>query len=96
MVFAIQVGRGALMRARKPKNRAGELLDMGGCIFLMEPDTCGCGVMRPPGVHHLEGKLGAFESFLEVVFPGGKPPTELSSEPLTPCPTSAKDNIFQL
>ncbi len=26
--------RGALMRARKPKNRAGELLDMGGCLYI--------------------------------------------------------------
>jgi hypothetical protein len=37
--------------------------------------------MRPLGVCHLKGKLGAFESFLEVVFPGGKPPTELASLP---------------
>ncbi len=40
MVFMIQVGRGALMRARKPENRAGELLDTG--FFLLEPETCGC------------------------------------------------------
>jgi hypothetical protein len=81
MVFAIRVGRGALMRVRKPKNRAGELLDMGGYIILTEPETCGCGVMRPLGVCHLKGKLGAFESFLEFVFPGGKPLTELASLP---------------
>jgi hypothetical protein len=94
MVFAIRVGKGALMRVRKPENRAGELLDMGGCIFLTEPETCGCGVMRPLGVHHLKGKLGVFGSFPEVVFPPGKPPTELASESLKPCLTFANENIF--
>jgi hypothetical protein len=96
MVFAIRVGRGALMKARKPKNRAGELLDTGGCIFLMEPEIYGCGVTRPLGVHHLKGKLGAFGSFPEVVFPGGKPLTELASKLLKPCLSFPEENILKL
>jgi hypothetical protein len=50
----------------------------------MEPETCGCGVMRPLGVRHLQGKLGAFGSFPEVVFPGGKPMTDFASKSLKP------------
>jgi hypothetical protein len=47
--------------------------------------------MRPLGVCHLKGKLGAFASFPEVIFPGGKPSTELASESLKPCLTFAKE-----
>jgi hypothetical protein len=55
------------MRVRKPKYRAGELLGKGGCIFLTEPETFGCGVMKPMGVRHLKDKLGAFGSLSRVV-----------------------------
>ncbi len=78
---------------KKLDNRAGELLGMGGCIFLMEPETCGCGMMRPLGVRHLKGKLGAFGSLSQFVFPGGKTPTELASESLKPCLTFAKEGV---
>jgi hypothetical protein len=50
--------------------------------------------MRPLGVRHLKGKLGAFGSLSQVVFPGKKPPIELASELLKPCLTFAKENIF--
>jgi hypothetical protein len=63
-------------------------------IFLMQPETCGCGVMRPLGVLHLKGKLGAFGSLSEVIFPGGMPPTELASKLLKSCLTCTKGNIF--
>ncbi len=82
------------MRARKPKNRTGELLNMGGCIFDGVRD-CGWSNETPVGtIRHLKGKSGAFGSFPEVVFPGGKPSTELASKSLKPCLTFAKENIF--
>ena len=68
----------------------------GVVFFLTESDTCGCGVMRPLGVHHLKGKQGACGSFPEVVSPGGKPLTELASKLLKPCLSFPEENILKL
>jgi hypothetical protein len=60
MVFAIQVGRGALMRVRKsPKTELVSCWIRGVVYFLTETVTCGCGVIEPLEVTSSGGQVKA-------------------------------------
>jgi hypothetical protein len=60
MDFTIRVGRGALMKAKKPKSRAGELLDIGGCIFFDGARDIRMWSDETPGVTASEGQVKGF------------------------------------
>jgi hypothetical protein len=46
-----------------------------------------------PGGKSSEGQVRGFQSFSEVVFPGGKPSTELAFKLLKSCLTFAKEGV---
>jgi hypothetical protein len=93
-LFAIRVGRGALMRVRKPKNRAGEPLGTGGCICFDRARDMWMWSDETPGGTSSGGQVRGFWVTFSGCFSDKKPLTELASELLKPCLTFPKENIF--
>jgi hypothetical protein len=71
-IFAIRVGRGALMRVRNPENRAGELLGTGDCIFFDRARDIGKWSDETPGGTSSEGQVRGFQVTSSGCFPRGK------------------------